>query len=325
MRLPAPLLVLVLLVSGCSLSGGAGKDDAADAKAVLTAVPEVGQCVAKETTDGADVAPDFTSVVPCTKPHAYEVIGVRPVPARFLDRTSASAAAARRTDLAFVGPRATRRAVNLQRVLWPACDQALREATGVDRFTFGGKDARRLRVNPVLRNASPWLNLAPAKVWAKHPVAVCSVRYAGPKPKAAAVAPVRTVESATKEQVIRSWMRPDFPLPYRLCATQKGRRVPCASRHAVEYLLTADFKAAYGPGFLSDAIDLSALPRRPYTRVVDVCRRLYQQTGNRVPRGLKANYLYNRGDDPDARRLVMSCVLQTRGGKDAVTGFRSLR
>lgn len=326
MRLSVPLLALLLVLTGCSGSDGpGGSGEEAGPKAPVLSVPAIGQCVAKEIADGNDVAPDFTTVVPCTEPHVYEVIGVRAIPPRFLDRTTPQAGLARRTELATVGPRATRRSMNFQRVLWPSCDQALRVATGVDRFTFRGKDAKALRVNPVLRNAGPWLNLAPAKHWAKHPVVVCSVRYAGPTPKGAVRAPARPVESATKQLAIRSWMTPAFPLPFRMCASAKsGARVPCVGRHGAEYLVTADFKAAYGPDFLRGVMNLSALPEQLYGQVLDVCRRLYQQTGNRLPAGLRLNYRYHRTDDVDAQRLVMSCVVQDKGGKDTLTGFRSL-
>lgn len=313
------------LLTGCSAPGGgsAPKGHPAGLARPHLVVPAAGQCVAREVADGTDVAPDFTAVVPCTKPHVYEVIGVRPVPGRFLDRTSAAAALARRTQLANATGSPRSRA--LQATMWPGCDKALRVATGLDRFTFGRKDANTLRVNPVLRNASPWLNLAPAQLWAKHPVAVCSVRYAGPQPHGAPRPPVRPVISATTRTVISTWMTPAFPLPFRLCATARGgRQLPCATRHGAEYLVTADFKAAYGPRFLAGVLDLANLPQQPYDQVMGVCRRLYAQTGNRVPRGLELTFRFSPKDNPDARRLVMSCVLQTRSGHDNVRGFRSL-
>lgn len=328
-RMPRPLVVLLavlaLVVGGCSSDAG-DPQAAAKRRAPQVVVPEVGQCVAKEVADGADVAPDFTTVVPCDRPHVYEVIGVRPVPARFLDAGSAEAALARRTELARVDAQATPRAQELQAVLWPGCDEAVRVATGVDRFVFRGKDARQLRVTPLGRNVGPWLNLAPAEVWAKHPVAVCSVRYAGATAPGAARGPVREVTSTTQRQVISTWMTAAFPQPFRLCHTLGGnRRVPCSTPHAIEYLWTADFKAAFGPGFLAGA-DLAALPREEYETAVSLCRRLYRQTGNPVPAGMRLNYRFHAGtDDPDARRLQMSCVLQTRDGRDRLTGFGSLR
>lgn len=325
-RLPAVLTLLALVLGGCS-EGDPAATKAAAPQPPKVVVPEAGQCVAKEVADGQDVAPDFTSVVPCTEPHVYEVIGVRPVPGRFVDSSSEAASLARRTELARVDAQAPRRARTFQRVMWPGCDQAYRVATGVDRFTVAGKDAQRLKVDPLGRNVSPWLNLAPAEIWRQQPLAVCSVRYAGQPPKGAAWGPVRPVTSPDARQVVSTWMAPRFPQPFRLChEIRSNRRVPCSVPHGIEYLWTADFKAAFGKDFLDGFDDLAALPQEEYDTAVSLCRRLYRQTGNRVPRGMRVNYRFNPElDDPSGRTLQMSCVLQTSNDRDRLRGFTSLR
>lgn len=328
-HLPVLLTLLALVLGGCSDGDErpAGATKAAAPKPPEVVVPEAGQCVAREVADGQDVAPDFTSVVPCTEPHAYEVISVRPVPGRFVDATSEAAAQARRTELARVDAKAPRRSRDFQAVMWPGCDQAFRVATGVDRFTFRARNAQQLKVNPLGRNVGPWLNLAPPEVWTEQPLAVCSVRYAGQPPKGAARGPLRPVTSANAQQVASTWMTPRFPQPFRLCHEIRGnRRVPCGAPHGIEYLWTVDFKAAFGKDFLGGFEDLAALPREEYDTAVSLCRRLYRQTGNRVPDGLRVNYRFNPElDDPSRRTLQMSCVLETRNGRDRLRGFTSLR
>ena len=68
--------VVALALPACS-PGNASRSGPEPASRAL---PEPGQCIAKESKDLDGVAPDYSSVVSCKRPHVYEIVDVLNVP-----------------------------------------------------------------------------------------------------------------------------------------------------------------------------------------------------------------------------------------------------
>ena len=240
----AAALVSLVVLAACTPSHAAPSKEVA---------PAPGQCVAKEKADLDDFAPDFTSVVRCTRAHTYEIVDVQPVPERFLAGTTKKQQLANRGELtkaSGVGELQSKfRAYSLER-----CRLAMLHASGLDKITLKGKSADAADVYPVLGGAELRLNLASPKQWAAGDRNfVCSVRYTTYQ-NGSSNRPVRRVMSKGLPDY-RLLTTSDFPAARRQCVTYDDQDnrvlVPCTKQHYGEVLFRYDAGKVFSKAFLA--------------------------------------------------------------------------
>ena len=169
-------LCAVLAMAACS----SGDDPKSDPKPAALRLPEPGQCIAKETKDLDSVAPDYSSVVDCTKPHVYEIVDVLKVPKKFLATGSREKRLERRTELAksaAAGPLAKDFHAYADR----GCLGSVLVATGLEEVRAGEKWPINAGVRPALVGATTLTSVSPGAQWAAGKAAIiCSFRYTVP-------------------------------------------------------------------------------------------------------------------------------------------------
>ncbi|MCW2799842.1 MAG: hypothetical protein JWQ70_1314 [Aeromicrobium sp.] len=240
----AAALISLVALAACSPSHASPHREVA---------PAPGQCIAKEKADLDDFAPDFTSVVPCTKPHAYEIVDVQPIPHRFLSGTTPKQRLANRAELTKASgegqlPRDFR-VYSLER-----CRLAIIHAAGLDRVKIKDKSAAETRIYPVLGGAEMRLNVASPKRWvAGDRDFECSVRYTAHQ-NARSNRPIRLVTSKGLPDY-RMLTTGDFPADRRQCVTydQDDNRVlvPCSKQHYGEVMFRYDAAKVFSTSFIA--------------------------------------------------------------------------
>lgn len=240
----ATALISLVAMAACTPSHAAARKDVA---------PAPGQCIAKEKADLDDFAPDFSSVVRCTRPHAYEVVDVQPVPHRFLTGTTKALRLANRAELMKASgegdlPREFR-AYSLEK-----CRLAMIHASGLDQVKIKGKSANQTHVYPALGGAEMRLNVAAPKRWAAGDrYFVCSVRYTTYQ-TGRSNRPVRRVTSKRLPDY-RLLTTGDFPANRRQCVTYNHDEdrilVPCTKRHYGEVMFRYDAAKVFSKSFIA--------------------------------------------------------------------------
>lgn len=242
--------------------------------------PKAGQCVAEEVPDGEDVAPNTETVVPCSKPHVYEIVAVIDIPKRFLTGKTKAQKLARRSELADVGDKPTKLRQSYSNAVYSKCDTPFREASGLAALTVKGKSAKKVSLGMPFGGTSQWYTVTSPKLWlAGTTQAVCSIRFSV-VPKGDKRPPVLPVRSKSSKQVIASYLTKDFPVEVRGCIeprTEDG--VSCAKPHSEELLWVMDMKAVYDKDFLSGA-DLTNVNADQLAKIRAACADPLKQIGN---------------------------------------------
>lgn len=237
------------------------------------AIPQVGQCLAKEVHDLDDLAPDFNSRVDCTRPHIYEVTAVIDVPARFLKGETPKERIAQRTEYAEVANDNKPRR-KLFEFVGPECGAATAKAAGLSKLEFNGKSARDVYADPVSRGAATWINMIDAGNWAEGKRKfVCTIRYTK-KPGGAPDGAPGTIRSKSDAPSFQKFFTKDFPLSRRQCvayqAAGEGDLLTCDKQHYGEMFVSFDAHAAFGSDFL-ESIGLSEPTEEQWRKLHSPC------------------------------------------------------
>lgn len=307
--LPTTLVTIALVLAGCS---GGSSDSTDDTKPALPQ-PEARQCVAEEMPDENDTAPDFSTIVPCTEPHIFEIIAVTPVPKKFQSGRTKAEKLARRAELATVGDKKPKVAEQLQEVVGPICGTAISAAAGLGQVDIAGKPAAEVGLRIPRSGASTWLSISPPDLWsAGKTYSICSIRYAA-KVGSDQAKPVRSPDSAQLITRMLDQSR-DFPLSLFDCATGKGKAISCTKPHGAERFVTYDAKLAFGKGF-ARGTDVNALPTAEAKKIIEGCKD--------VMRGMDGEGIVDRHDvyatasksiDTDGPTLPVECVIAPLDG-----------
>lgn len=230
------------------------------ADAAKDVVPAPGQCVAKEKSDLDGFAPDFTSVVPCTSAHVYEIVDALNVPKKFLAGGSRAKRLERRTELD-KSTASSSLANEFHTYANRACRRSVLKATGLDAVNVNGLSALDAGVRPVLLGANTLTGVSAPDQWAagRHLI-VCSMRYTEP------VAPgllgrLSAIRSSSSIPTYRSLLSKRYPAELRACGSYDSDNylyaVLCSNQHNVELLFSYDAQAAFGKDLIKNINSLN--------------------------------------------------------------------
>ena len=298
------VVVLAFVLTAC------GGSEPVDDKPKLTQ-PKAGQCVAEQVKDGEDLAPDVETVVPCTEPHVFEIVGVYDVPKKFLSGKTDKQKLARRTELAAIGPKTSKLSQELDGVVWPKCRESIRKATGLDKVKVGSKTASDLNVGLASGNASNWMNISSPKLWVEGETkALCAVRYTSQKGKEDAV--IKQVTAPNDKPLISRFLSASFPVDLRRCIDPGTEvRTPCTKLHDQEILWTLDIKAAYGKGFLKGT-KLNDMSDGNADKINSACAKSYKSVGGKISDFNRGGFRYFKESDPGDSSLEVICTLTVK-------------
>lgn len=229
----AIVLTLVVVLTGC-----AGDDEP---KVTTDADVEDVTCVDEEIDDHGDTVPDLSTVVDCSKPHVYEVVGAFDLPKDALKGTSKKERIANRNDLAGVEGDETPEYAAYIEFAQDKCETRAREVLGFDDVTIQGVDAERARVLPSIDGIhAPWFSVTPEDRWlAGERQVICSARLTGPGSENSEEDPATKAVAAKDGKPLVSGVRSSsFPIGYRRCLTG-GKNLelgPCDKPHYSELL-----------------------------------------------------------------------------------------
>lgn len=262
--------VLALALAACS----SGDDPKAAPKPATLKLPEPGQCIAKETKDLDRLAPDYTSVVNCKKPHVYEVVDVLNVPEKFVVNGSRDKRVDRRNELA-KSTASGSLAEDFQTYAEDGCRGSVLRATGLSEIVIGQASAFRAGVRPVLVGARMATNVGPADSWAAgKPVIVCSFRYTAPGASVRPEGRVAAIQSSSSVPTYRALLTKDFPAERRACGSYNSDNymygVLCTNQHNTEAMFSYDAEAAFDKK-LVDAIDEVEITDAQWDLLVTPC------------------------------------------------------
>ncbi|MGH3473521.1 MAG: hypothetical protein ACRDOT_01260 [Aeromicrobium sp.] len=261
MRIPTvAAAILVVALAGC---GGTDEPNVREIKA--------GDCIAKDIADEDDRAPDFDTVVDCSKPHVYEILAVIDIPKDGLAGKSEKERLANRDDLASLEFSENLSAEKRAFIGWAetACDAAWTESTGMGDITLNGVSAEDARVLPAVGPAInlPWFNVASKKQWlAGNRQLICSARFVEPGTGTMEEAPpVKPISSTNDEALIAAFGAPTFPAALRSCDGADH----CDQQHHSETLFLFDAQAAMDENFVSEVN-----PKKPTDQQLDELARV---------------------------------------------------
>ncbi len=230
-----PVVAACLLLTGCSGGGPFGESLADVVRGV-----QGGECFAAGSGDGFDI----TREVPCTREHAWEVVGTVPLPDGYADAPYRELVGpdGRLTDAVFQPS---------MRQCVPMVARAAGLTAALDGVAPFGPDAL---VWPGF-SGSVLIVATPERVWSDAHALLCAVEWRGPTGKPMPVA------SADDEPAIAGFTRPEPP-ERRVCRTVDAggdyRAASCAEPHAAEFLFSYDAAVHGGdvvgraaPGLLS--------------------------------------------------------------------------
>jgi hypothetical protein len=300
----------VALALGLSACGG---DDEPATKHLT--LPKAGQCIAKEVTDGTDVAPDTESVVPCTQKHSYEIVATFPIPLELLAGKTKKAKLARRTELADVDSKSTLRQ-KLTTTVFRKCAQPFREASGLDRVSVLGKSAADVGLR-VSANVSQWTTVSSPDLWLQgKAMAVCSYRF-GVESESEGIPKLLSVRSTSTKPVMASYLTNDFPISARGCAGSSTEDwISCTQPHSQERLWALDMKAVYGKKFLSSA-DLPRVSPDEGAKLRAACNDSYKQAGGTISDDRTMGVRFYSKYPATGSVLPMVCTLSAKGAAGA--------
>jgi hypothetical protein len=325
MRRIASSALAVLLVVAVAACGGAAPKSGPQAAAAAPKALQAGQCVAGEMADGKDVVPDPKTVVPCTKPHVYEIVAVVDVPKQFLVGETDAEKLARRSAFADVdddAPSSIR--AKMSEATFSKCAAPFRKATGMAGLKVNGKSAADVSLYPSLKDVSEWYTVSSPEQWvAGITQAVCSYRFAAEKPGLKGNPPPTLVSSRSARPVISSYLHQDYPASLRWCfVAGGGHEMSCAKRHGMELLWSMDMKAVYGREFASGA-DLKNLAGEDLAKIESACGAPYASLGHRTGPSQFFNFRFSPKQGTTKRYLTITCVLAARDGSSLGPGFES--
>lgn len=247
------------VVAVCLLTVGCTKTGTSPPSEVKTATPKAGQCIGEEIKDVDDLAPDFNDVVPCTKPHIYEVVDVVAVPKQFLKGKTEADRRANRKELATVKDESALK-TKFEQFASDRCGPATLKAAGLSKIRIAGKTASEAGADLVMGGALNWLNVSPAANWIDGDAKlVCSIRYTKHITTTDDVDPL-PVRSKSELPAYADFLTKDFPLDRRQCVTyddkEKRALLPCDQEHYGEMFFSFDARKAFGKAFVK-SIDLA--------------------------------------------------------------------
>lgn len=267
-RLMTLCAVVALALSACS-SG----DDPQPEPAALK-LPDPGQCIAKESKDLDGVAPDYTSVVTCKKPHAYEIVDVLDVPKKFLASGSREKRLDRRTELA-KSTASGSLAKDFRAYADRRCRESVLRATRLEHVRIGTKSAFEADVRPVLLGARTVASVGPADQWAAgKPRITCSFRYTAPAAPAGPAGKVVAIQSPSTVPIYLDLLSEHFPAERRSCGSYNSDNymyaVLCTNQHNTETLFSYDGEAAFGKKF-AESVDDTDITDAEWDKLVTPC------------------------------------------------------
>lgn len=301
--------LVAFAVAAC---GGGGATDPKKAEPQLV-VPRAGQCIAAEVPDGNDVAPDTETVVPCSKPHIYEIIAVIDIPQKFLSGTTKAQKLAQQKELAGNADKPTKLRRQISTEVYSKCEEPFRESSGLADLTVKGKSARAVDLSLPRSGASQWYTVTSPALWiAGKAKAVCSIRFAELSRGDERATPT-PVTSTSSKQVIASYLTKDFPVASRACtdSSKDNAGVACTKAHDQEPLWIMDVKAVYGKGFLSGA-DLPKVSQEQFTKVTAACADPYEQAGGKLDETRQISFRYFKDRSTTEKSLPIICTFSTK-------------
>ncbi len=302
----AALLALLAACSGSSASDAGGKKSDGPPKLVK---PQAGQCVAKEIPDGKDFAPDMTTVVPCSEPHAYEIVAVVAIPDEMLSGTTDVEKLARRSELNDVGNNDSPLRKKLKDEVYPLCAEPFREASGLGQMTVAGKTAKEADLRIPFGPASEWDTLSPPQLWTEGVTeAVCSYRFAPPT-DGDVVSPVTPIRSNNTNPAMSSYLSRKFPAALRACMDDKASKsISCTSAHDQELMWVIDMKAVYGKDFLKGA-KLTDVNEADFAKLRQACADPYSQSGGILAGKIGMGFRFFSDVPTTGTSLPIICVI----------------
>ncbi|MEO6606471.1 MAG: hypothetical protein ABIN55_12770 [Aeromicrobium sp.] len=319
----ATLLAILTACSGNDGSdGGSGKDDKTNGPAKLIE-PRAGQCVAKEVADGDDFAPDTQTVVPCSEPHAYEIVAVVAIPDDMLTGTTDAEKLARRTELADITNKDSELRKKLKDEVFSLCDEPFREASGLGQLTVAGKTAKEAGLRIPFGPASQWDTLTSPELWVEGTAqAVCSFRFAPPS-EGDVVSAVTPIRSNNTNPAMSSYTSKRFPAGLRSCMDNKANKaITCTEAHDQELMWVIDMKAVYGPKFLTGA-KLTDVNDADFQKMHQACVDPYSQSGGSLVNGIGMGFRFFSDVPTTGTSLPIICVLASSEDKtlDSVVAY----
>jgi hypothetical protein len=304
--------IMAVVAAGAVLSGCSGSAEEKAEPEVVQA--KEGQCVAKEVDDGIDPAPDFTTVVPCTEPHVYGVVGVVPIPEKYLEGTTDKEKLAQRAVLAKPGevePGSTR--AEMMKDVFPTCEPKFSAQLGFDDLSVRDKSAAEAGLRPYF-GAGYWYNVTSKEQWLDGQTAVlCTIRlYDLPKgEEEASLLPTAGPDDAP---LLTHYFDESFPLDLRRCIDADSRKLfaPCDGPHWDEMLYSIDMRAVYGKNFVRGQ-DLTNVDEASFAKIKRACTDPYAQAGLTLPAGREMSFRFP--DEQDEDYLILSCALRPADGK----------
>lgn len=312
-RLIAVAALLALLAACGGSDGDTKKGNKADGAAKV-AKPQSGQCVAKETADGDDFAPDMRTVVPCSELHAYEIVAVVAIPDDMLAGTTDAEKLARRTELNQISGEDTELRKRLRTEVYSLCDEPFREATGLGQVKVVEKSAKDVGLRLPPGAASQWYNLSSPELWVKGTTqAVCSFRFAPPS-EGDDVSPVTPIRSNNTNPAMSSYLTRKYPADLRSCwDTKTDKAASCSGTHNQELLWIIDMKAVYGKKFLKGA-NLANVNDADFTKLADACIDPYEESGGGLTQTIGMSFRFFSDLPTTSKTLPIICVLAARDG-----------
>ncbi len=319
----AALLALLAACSGGDGgNGGNGTHDKADGPAKLVE-PQAGQCVAKEVADGKDFAPDTQTVVPCSEPHAYEIVAVVAIPDEMLTGTTDAEKLVRRTALANIDDQDSELRKKLKAEVFSLCDDPFREATGLGQLKVAGKTAKEAGLRLPFGPASQWYTLSSPELWVKDTEqVVCSFRFAPPT-DGDVVSPVTPIRSNNTNPAMSSYLTKRFPANLRACMDNKDNKtIDCTSTHDQELMWVIDMKAVYGEKFLK-GVKLSDVSEADFSQMLQACVDPYNQSGGSLTSKIGMGFRFFSDVPTTGASLPIICLLASTKdeGLNAVAAY----
>ena len=269
-RLIVLCVMATLALPACSSDNGPKTNP----KAASLRVPEPGQCLAAETKDLDIVAPDFSSVVSCTKSHVYEIVDVLNVPDKYLVTGPRAKRLEHRTELA-KSTATSPLAKGFRDYANRGCVGSILLATGLDGARIGDKWPVDADVHPVLIGATPLTSISPPDQWvAGKPRIICSFRYTVPAAQKDPQSKTFPVESSSGLPAYRAFLTSDYPAERRACASYDDDNylhpLLCTNQHNVEVLFSYDASLAFGKKF-ADSVAETNTSDAHWDKLVDPC------------------------------------------------------
>jgi hypothetical protein len=273
----ARLLVCVLAVALTACSAGEPDGQAASI--------EPGVCVSGEAKDQGALVPDWSTVVECGTPHAYEVYDIIDLPQAALTGTTRQERADNRDDLALPLELTedSEQRLAFEEFARRACGTSLQRVTGYDEIILRGASAEDAQVVPALRGISaPWISVMPEDEWSEgRRQVVCSARFEVADHTDPGRVPVDPRASTDDRMIITRAGTESLPIRFRSCRTYEADRrsisdtSSCGGAHVDEALFFFQADGVFDEKFVSGLVERPT--RKKLNRFDDVCQEALPQ------------------------------------------------